>query len=433
MKREKKSRMEYVIIGNSVACLGAIEALRSKDKDSPIKVVSDEPYPAYSRPAIAHYLAGDISEKDMLCKGEEFYKKMNVETIFGRKAIRLDTKNKIVTLNNKGKLHYDKVLIATGGTPFIPPLKGTGKAHILTFTTWDDAKKVKDNLDGVKKAVVIGGGLIGLCAAEALERLGVAVIIVELADRILSPALDEKASKILEERLKEEGIKIITQDTVTTITGSKSSKACKAKVKSVTLKSGKKISCDMVIIAIGVKPNMELVKGTDIKSDRGILVDDTMQTNVKDIYAAGDVTQSYDFLYGTSRVTPIWPRAYMQGSIAGLNMAGERQRYPGSFDMNSLVFYDMPIMSAGLHTPREEGFEILTKWEPEEKLYRKLVLKDGFLKGFIIVGKIEDAGVLTGLIKEKINVENFKENLMEEDFGLASFPKELRDKKLKES
>ena len=418
--------MEYVIIGNSVACLGAIESIRSTDKDSSITVVSDETYPAYSRPAIAHYLAGDIDEGSMLCRDEDFYKKMNIGTIFGKKAVRLDTKNKIVTLNNREKVHYDRLLIATGGTPFIPPFKGTGKAHILTFTAWDDAKKIRERLDEVKKAVIVGGGLIGLCAAEALERLGVEVVIVELADRILSPALDEKASGILEERLKEEGIKIITQDTVLDITGSSK------KVSSVTLKSGKKISCDMIIVAIGVRPNTEIVQGTDIKVDKGILVDDTMQTNIKDIYAAGDVTQSYDSLYGTSRVTPIWPRAYIQGGIAGLNMAGHAKKCPGGFDMNSLVFYDVPIMSVGLHTPREEGFEILTKWEPKEKVYQKLVLKDGVLKGFIIVGNIENAGLLTGLIKEKINVENFKENLLEEDFGFVSFPKELRDKKLKE-
>lgn len=426
MKRDKKSKMGYLIIGNSVACLGAIESIRSRDKDSSITVVSDETYPAYSRPAIAHYLAGEIDEGSMLCRDEDFYKNMNVQTIFGKKAVRLDTKNKIVTLNNREKVHYNRLLIATGGTPFIPPFKGTGKAHILTFTAWDDAKKIREKLDGVKKAVIVGGGLIGLCAAEALERLGVEVIIIELADRILSPALDEKASGILEERLKEEGIKIITQDTVLEITGSRT------KVRSVTLKSGKKISCDMVIVAIGVRPNMEIVQGTDIKVDRGILVDDAMQTNIKDVYAAGDVTQSYDSLYGTSRVTPIWPRAYIQGGIAGLNMAGHAQKYPGGFDMNSLVFYDVPIMSVGIHTPREEGFEVLTKCIPEKKIYQKLVLKDGVLKGFIIVGNIENAGILTGLIKEKINVENFKERLMEEDFGFTSFPKELRDKKLKE-
>ncbi len=417
---------KFLIIGNSVACLGAIESIRSTDKDSSITVVSDEVYPAYSRPAIAHYLAGEIDEGSMLCRDEDFYQKMNIGTIFGKKAVKLDTKNKTVTLNNREKVHYDRLLIATGGTPFIPPFKGTGKAHILTFTAWDDAKKIRERLDGVKKAVIIGGGLIGLCAAEALERLGVEVIIVELADRILSPALDEKASKILEERLKEEGIKIITQDTVLEITGSKT------KVRSVTLKSGKKISCDMIIVAIGVRPNMEIVQGTDIKVDKGIIVDDTMQTNIKDVYAAGDVTQSYDSLYGTSRVTPIWPRAYIQGGIAGLNMAGKVQKYPGGFDMNSLVFYDVPIMSVGIHTPREEGFEILTKYEPEKKVYQKLVLRDGILKGFIVVGRIENAGILTGLIKEKINVQNFKKMILEEDFGFISFPKELRDKKLKE-
>jgi NADPH-dependent 2,4-dienoyl-CoA reductase/sulfur reductase-like enzyme len=238
--------MNYVIIGNSVAAVGAIRGIRSVDTEGNITVISRERHTAYGRPLISYLLGGLITEKRMPYLPEDFYETHKVNVLLNSEVTGVDSAKKLVRIGSES-LPFDRLLIATGGDPFLPPIQGmTGKEKIFTFTTWDDAAKLKGIAHDIERVVVIGGGLIGLKAAEGLDLLGKQVTIVELADRILSAAFDRCAGRIVARKMKANGLDVITEDTVVSIEGDGST------ITGVTLKSGDVIPCDTVVIAIGV-------------------------------------------------------------------------------------------------------------------------------------------------------------------------------------
>jgi NAD(P)H-nitrite reductase large subunit len=412
----------YVIIGNSCAAIGAVEAIRSEDQLGKITIISDEPYHVYSRPLITYWLGGKVEEDKMFYRDEDFYERNRVDTRLGERAIGLKTRERKVIMENEDEIPYDKLLIATGGKPFVPPVKGSQYAGVFTFTTWDDAKEIKEfiEVNGVKSPVIVGGGFIGMKSTEAFLELGIKVTIVELADRIMIRAFDETASHLLEERLRREGIEVITNNTVVEILERGQ------KVNKVILKDGGEIDTDLVIFAIGVIPNSALAENTGIKMNRGILVDRYMRTNIPDIYGAGDCTSAYDLLINDNRTIAIWPTAYRQGKIAGYNMAGIEREYPGSFPMNSVELCGIPTISVGITNPEGRGYEVLQDYDEENLIYKKIILKRNRIVGAIFFGRIERAGIITGLIEDKVDISSFKDNLISEDFGLISLPKEYR-------
>ena len=412
--------MNYVIIGNGAAAVGAVEGIRRTDKENPVTLVSNEPYRAYGRPLISNLLSGKIKEADIYLRAENFYELWGVKPLLGKKATAIDLENKRVFLEDGDAVPFDRLLIATGGIPFIPPIRGKDGSGVYTFTTLDDAKKLAARVGKVKKAVVVGGGLIGLKAAEGLNDRGVKVTVVELADRILSSAFDRQAGDIIERRLREVGLEIILNNSVEEIV------RVRGRVKGVALKSGEMVEASDVVIAIGVVPNKAIVEGTRIITNRGALTDEYMETNVAGVYAAGDVVEPTDLLLGQRRVTPIWPNAYIQGKFAGMNMAGSRKSYGGSIPMNSIEFYGIPTVSIGVSNPPDEGYEVRTSGDPAENVYRKIVFKDDRLVGAVLVGRIEKAGVLTGLIADRVDVGAFKDELLKEDFGFVRIPVETR-------
>lgn len=414
--------MNYVIIGNSASGIAAIEAIREYDGKNKITVISDEPYLNYSRPLISYFLGKKVSLESISFQEKDFYKDNKVDLILNNKATKLDLRKKYVILADGRKIPFDKLLITTGGAPIIPEIKGRNFNGVFSFTTLSDAQKIEKYIKAnkVKKAVVLGGGLIGLKATEALIELKIKVTVVELTDRILSATFDKKASGIIEAALEKIGCKSITNNTIAEIKGKNS------KVKEVILKDKKKIPTELVIVAIGVKPNIELVKNRAINTNKGILVDNFMQTNIKDIYAAGDCCEARDLLLNTNRPIAIWPVAKRQGKISGYNMAGLKREYQGSFAMNSVELCGIPTISVGESCPEKEGYQVLEYFAPEKSIYKKIVIKNKRIISVIFVGDIERAGIYTSLIKDKVDTSGFKENLLKEDFGLISLPKEYR-------
>src|SRR5512140_3170262 len=267
--------MNYAIIGHSVAAAGAIRGIRDIDQEGNITVISRERHTAYGRPLISYLLGGLITEKRMPYLPEDFYEQHRVNLLLNSEVVALDSARKQVKLAGGETVPFDRLLVATGGDPFVPPIVGlSDKEKVFTFTTWDDAAKLKGLAADIDRVVVIGGGLIGLKAAEGLHLLGKNVTIVELADRILSAAFDRPAGRIVAKKMKANGIDVITEDTVVKVEGEG------AEITGVTLKSGDFIPCDTVIVAIGVRPAAGFLKGSKVEVNRGVVVDDRMETRV---------------------------------------------------------------------------------------------------------------------------------------------------------
>jgi len=416
--------MRYLIIGNSAAAVGAVEAIRHYDRQSAITIVADEPHHVYSRPLISYLLGGTVDETRMHYRPEDFYERNDVETMLGVEVTQIDVRAKTVSLAGGGQVGYDRLLIATGGKPFVPPLPGADLLGVYTFTTWQDARRIDHYIDDnrVESALVVGGGLIGLKTTEALIERGIAVTIVELADRILSTTFDRTASKMAESILRQHQVEARTGTTVEEIIGRT------GRVDHAVLRDGERIDCDLVLFAIGVRPNTGLIPAdSGIAIERGICVDRHMQTTIDDVYAAGDCVQAYDMLIDACRPIAIWPNAYRQGYVAGCNMAGVDKRYEGSFPMNSIEVCGVPTISVGLtDPPRDEDYEIIDKYDRDALVYKKLVLYHNQLVGAIFVGDIDRAGIYTGLIRDGVDVRPFKEHLLSGSFGLISLPRDLR-------
>jgi NAD(P)H-nitrite reductase large subunit len=420
--------MEYdvVIIGNSAGAVGCIETLRSKDRDITIAVISEEKYHTYSRALIPYYLAGKIDFDKLYYRPLDFYEKMNVIPLLGRKAVSVDFEKKMVKLDTGEEVKYGKLLLATGGKPFIPPMEGFDRSleNVFSFVSLDDALGIEKILPESKKAVILGAGVIGLMAAEVLVKKGLEVHVVELADRVLAPVVDERTSQLVEKVFEGNGVKIYTGVTIKKVNSENN------RVVSVILTSGNEIECDILIVAVGVVPRTELVQNTDVEVNRGILVNKKMETSVKDVYACGDCAEIYDFVLDDRRVLPLWPNAYYGGRVAAINMLGEEAEFEWGTSMNAMHFFDIYIINAGLNITDEiaekEGYEVLVRYEPERKVYRRIAVKDGLIKGLVFVGRVERAGIYLNLMRRKINVSNFKDRLLDYDFGYTKLPENIR-------
>jgi nitrite reductase (NADH) large subunit len=416
----------YVIIGNCIAAVGAVEGIRRHDRHTPITVLSKEPYAAYARPLIANYLKGKMTEEELALRSPDFYERNGVRLILGQPATGIRAQDRLVQVERGAIAPFQKLLIATGGIPILPPTPGLCGPDMYTFVTLDDARSLRQAAGRLRHMVVIGGGLIGLKAAESLHDLGIQVTIVELADRILSMAFDQVTSQIITQRLREIGIQIATGTTAAEVLRHRDQG-----INGVRLNDGTLLPCQAVVAAIGVAPQKALAEDTEIHTRRGILVNGFMETNILGIFAAGDVAESMDWHFAEWRVVPIWPNAYRQGMVAGRNMAGQHISFSGSIPMNSIAFYGIPTMSVGVTNPPEgAGYEVLVSLNEEERTYRKIVLKDGALVGAALLGRVERAGILTGLIREKRDVESFKKVLLKEDLCYLDLPRWLRKEKL---
>jgi NAD(P)H-nitrite reductase large subunit len=415
--RKKVMRTKYLIIGNSAGGIGTAEAIREVDKIGSLVIVSDEPYPAYSRPLISKYLTRERTLEGMLFRPTEFYSQNNIVSLSGKKVKHLGLESHTAELAGGESIIWEKLLLATGGMPIVPRIDGIDKRGVFTFTTLDDAKAIDEFLDNVDKAVVIGGGLIGISITEALVKRGIEVTVVEMKERILNTILDEQTSLLVEETLRQAGVRIITGHTVAEVGG-------EGTVRGVVLNSGEEVAGGLVVVAIGILPRIELAVGTEIRVNRGIVVDRHMATSCYDVYSCGDAAEAYDFVYGINRLIPIWPNAYIGGRVAGYNMAGIQTEYPNSTAMNSLNYFGLDIATAGMVAPPDgEGYEVLSR--QNGSIYRKVILKNDQVVGMVFVRDIEKSGIVFSLMRNRVNVADFKQHLLADDFGLISLPQEL--------
>ena len=405
---------EYVIIGNGTAGVGCIEGIRSADSESSITVISAEEHHVYSRPLISYYLEGKTDLEKMKYRPEDFYTKNNVKLIYG-KAVKCDSKKQFITLADKQKLHYDKLCLCTGSSPFVPPFEGLDKVkNKFSFMTLDDALALEKALDKKAKVLIVGAGLIGLKCAEGIaERVG-SITVCDLADRVLSSILDSKCAAVMQKRLEEHGISFLLGDT-----------AVRFEKDKAVMKSGKEVRFDILVLAVGVRAETELARQAGCEVNRGIVIDTSMRTSTDSIYAAGDCAEGYDSSIGANRVLAILPNAYMQGRCAGINMAGRSSVFDDAVPMNSIGFFGLHCATAGSYP--EDG-EIC-----EEQVcggIRRLYIKDGRLYGYMLIGDVNRAGIYTSLVREQTVINEEDIDKMKKIPTLAIFSYESRRKKL---
>ena len=401
----------YVIVGNGTAAVGCIEGIRASDPDGAITVVSEEKRPVYGRPLISYYLEGKTDLEKMNYRPADFYEKNGCRVIYDR-ALALDPEKKTVSLSGGDALPYDELCIATGSRPFVPPFEGLDSVEKkFSFMTLDDALALEKELTKDARVLIVGAGLIGLKCAEGIkERVG-RITVCDLADRVLSSILDADCAAVVQKHLEQNGIAFLLGDT-----------AVKFDRNTATMKSGKTVEFDLLVLAVGVRANTDLVKSAGGTVNRGIVVDERMQTSVPGIYAAGDCAEGYDASLGGNRVIAILPNAYLQGHAAGVNMAGGDASYASAIPMNSIGFFGLHMMTAGAYDGE------MTE-EKTDGGIKRFFTKDGLLRGYILIGKTERAGIYTALIREKTPLDTVDFDLTKKVASNLIFSRESRRKK----
>jgi|Deesub1362B_J571_1020462.scaffolds.fasta_scaffold00298_27 NAD(P)H-nitrite reductase large subunit len=388
--------MRYLIVGYSIAGVSASRAIRQIQPDAEIVAVTDEKKAPYYRPLIPLLIEDreiDITFPDD--PASEF----RVEVIHAR-AEGLDPDKKELILSNGQSITYDRLLISTGGTPILPSIEGINSEGVFTLRTYADAVNIKGYATGRKKAVVIGGGLVGIKGALALRGIGLKVTIVEMLEHILKGRLDSAGADTIRQAVEREGVSVYTSETVEEIVSEEGS------VKAVKLSSGKVLDADLVLIAIGVKPSVDFLKDSGIEIKRGIVVNETLQCSIPDIYAAGDVVEYVDIVTGSQAVSGLWSNAEEMGRIAGSNMAGQKLRYSGFLSvMNATEILGIPFISVGVI----ESDVCETHVSTLPNGYRRLLFSDDKLVGAVFMGEVEKAGLYASLIKNKITLGNLKD------------------------
>ena len=402
----------YVVIGNGVAAVGCIEGIRGVDGTGEITVVSQENRPVYSRPLISYYLEKKTDPERMKYRGDDFYEKNGCRVIYGRRAEKLDPEKKTVALDDGTALGFDALCVAAGSRPFVPPFEGLDTVeNKFSFMTFDDALALESALSENARVLIVGAGLIGLKCAEGIRGRVGTVTVCDLADRVLSSILDADCASVVQKHLEQNGINFMLGDS-----------AARFDKNTAYMKSGKTVEFDVLVLAVGVRANTELVRDAGGEVNRGIIVSDTMRTSLPDVYAAGDCAEGFDSSIGARRVLAILPNACMQGRTAGINMAGGDASDEKAIPMNSIGFFGLHIMTAGAY----EGEMIEKK---QDDAVKRFFIKDGLLKGFILIGEPERAGIYTSLIREKTPLDTLDFELTKQAASNLMFSREIRRKK----
>ncbi len=415
--------MKYVIIGASAAGLAAAESIRKHDRNGEITVLTDEVYLPYSRPSISYYLKGKVKEGDMYLRRTHYYKEKKIDIVSSSKVTAIDADKKNVKVGRKN-YPYDKLCICTGSKPFVPPMENVaGKANAYTFLTLDSAKQIKKAADEKTRAVVIGAGLIGMKAAEGLSKICKSVDVVELAPRVLPSILDANSAKQVKRHLENNAIKFHLENTVVKAVS-------KGKqITGVILKDGKKLACDLLVVAVGVRPETLLAEKAGLEVNRGIVTDvGTMQTSNPDIYAAGDCCVSVDMLDGSNKIIALWPNAVQQGTVAGAQMAGADEVIDGTYSVNAIDFFGLRICTCGLINASGEQYSDRIKKDGD--VYKRLIFEGDRLVGYVLINASINAGLYTNLISNRVSLDTLEGDIMD-DPSIFMFDRQTRISKLR--
>jgi len=387
---------QYLIIGNGVAGTTAAEAIRKRDKEGAITIVTDESVPFYWRIQLNEFISGDVTEEKLYARKQSWYKEQDIDLKLKTRIQGGEVNDKVVFTQDNQKLFYDRLLVATGSHSFVPPIKGADKKGVFTLRSFQDAHDIMDWAKKIKDVVMIGGGLLGLEAGNALRKLGKKVMVVEFFPRLLPRQLDIPGAQRLQAIMEGMGFSFRLGAKTQEITGD-------GGVKGVLLEGGETLPAEMVIVSAGVRPNLDLAKALGLDHDKGIKIDERLRTNKPDVFAAGDVAEFKGIPYG------IWTAAMEQGKVAGSNMTGEEALYEGTVMANTLKVVGIDLASAG-EIDVDNKFEAKTL--TEDKHYKKVVIQNNQLVGCIMLGDTKGFNKITKMMAEKQDVSAMKEKLL---------------------
>lgn len=405
--------MKYVIIGNSAAGIGCAEGIRRVDKTGEIVILSDEAHHTYSRPLISYLLEGKTDRERMKYRPDDFYEKNGIVFMPSTAVTAVDAKEKTVQTAAGDSIAYDKLLYAAGSSPFIPKTEGFESVpNSFTFMKLDDALALQQALSPDSRVLIVGAGLIGLKCAEGIRNLCGEITVADMADRVLSSILDAGPAPVIQKRLEENGIRFLLNDCVARYEGGRA-----------YMKSGNTVDFDVLVTCVGVRPNVSILQKAGASVNRGIVIDTHSLTSLPDVYAAGDCTECVDVSSGQRKILALLPNAYKQGEIAGINMAGGSREFEDSIPMNAIGFFGLHMITAGTY----EG-DVIDKSRPGS--VKKLYCKDNVLKGYIMIGDVDKAGIYTSMIKDRTPLDSIDFALVSETPGLMAFSKKYRDETL---
>lgn len=385
---------KYVIIGNGIAGLSAAKEIRNIDKEGSITIVTSEEYLTYYRVKLSHYISQTFDDSELLVHKKSWYDENNVEVLLGKIVEKIDIENKHVRLDDGKTVEYDKLLLANGSRPFVPPISGKFKDGVFALRTLKDLKHIKKYFDSCEDITVIGGGLLGLEAAWAIKELGKKVNVVEFFPYLLPRQLDKELADIVSKKLEGNGLKLYFDTAAEEILGD-------VRAEGIRFKDGREIKTDAILFSAGIRPNIDLVRETSIEFDKGVKVDNHLKTNIEDIYAAGDIAEVNGIVLG------LWTAANDQGKIAGANMTGADKEYNIPEPFTTLSIGDISLFSIG----NIKDYTDVLKYDDGDNHFR-LFITDNKLSGSILLGDISKMAKVKKAVNSNIDISEYiKEGL----------------------
>lgn len=404
--------MKLVFVGNGIAAITAAQAIVAADPTQHIEIYADEPNPSYMRPRLISFLAGKLDIADLYLHPPEWYTKRGITVHLATPVTELDTAARRIVLDSGEGVSYDRLLLAVGSNPFQPPLEGAEQEGVFTLRTIDDALAIRSHAQrclarGHREAVVIGGGLLGLEAANALGTLGLELTVLEHGPWLLPKQIDEQGAVVLDGRLGQLGICCLSNAAAKTILADDDGPSA------VVLEDGRTVAAHLVLCSAGVRPNTELARAAGLTVERGVLVDSQLRTSTDDVYAAGDVTEY------NGEAWCIIPAALEQARVAAANMLSPgSMNYGGTVPSTTLKVVGADLTSIGMINAPGQGFEELRKSDHDAGVYEKLVLEDGRIVGAILLEAKERVAAVSRLIREGTDVSAYAARLLDDDFDL---------------
>jgi NAD(P)H-nitrite reductase large subunit len=387
------SPRRIVIVGNSAASLAALEAVRRYDAVSPVTLVADEAIPAYSRVLLPYLLSGE--RQNLSLRSPDYAQRMGARLLLGHRAVGIGADT--LELDDGTHLPFDRLLLATGSRAAVPDVEGIRTPGVWALKTMADALSIKEGLRGARHVVILGGGLICLLTVHALLKIGVSVTIAVSSDRLLTRMLDEDAATILQRRLAEAGVRILTRTDAARIVG-RDGRVC-----TVVTAGGEELPADLVVLAKGIRPDIDLARAGGIATGRGVLVDRYLCTSRPGIFAAGDCAEAPDMLVpGKTTVPGTWFEAVAQGEVAGSNLADRGRQSPGAFKMNVMEILGIAVASMGVIQPTDPDRRVVVRARGGN--YRKLVIARDRIVGAVLVGDVSEAGAIAMLIRRGLTL-----------------------------